>query len=212
MLYGCTYSESFLTGGKKSRFLMATVRMCSEINRILHDMIPYPQNWDCLPNKLALKISEKPAIKANKRWLNDEQVKYLEMVDDLKTNAKIEGEFNYGSYYKALGPFVRKHSTGNCGEYCSVACNLMIKRGTDSQRIRLVSGWLEGEDNNHICLAVDVASDADPSDPSSYGPDCVICDPWLDLVATPAEYFACLREIECPFVPSGLRSLTETPA
>ena len=70
----------------------------------------------------------------------------------------------------------KKYSSGNCGEYGSLALNYLRKQGVDNAETYSI-----GEDD-HCFAVIGRAEGSNPSKPETWGPDAVVCDPWSDKV------------------------------
>jgi len=212
-MYGCTIPVGTPPQAGASRFLAVTLRTCFAINRDAHQKIRYPNNYQALPAALKTRIKVLLAEElggADRRWgwrMQSEQ-RFQSMVRGVQ-EAWVQGtDPTLLNYYRCLAPVVDQHQSGNCGEYVSLVVNMLLDRGVQESRIRLLKGSL-GRSNNHICVVVDAAPDADPADGATYGGRAVICDAWLDLVAAPVEFFRVLDVIECEFEPDTLNVLND---
>jgi hypothetical protein len=199
------------------------------INELTHQVIKFPSNFDDLPNVLRAQVwklkggGRQPNIplwaweskfvceNINKKT----SANYDNMTENFVNVATAEAlddyhdENNFGTYYRAIGPGIEQYKEGRCGEYSALAVNKLLESGTDYFNIKCLGGSL-GRTNNHVCVVVGAEKDAVAGDPTSFGNFAVICDPWLDLVAYPTEYFHWLGKIDCEFTPNRLTGLYET--
>lgn len=69
---------------------------------------------------------------------------------------------------------IAKYRIGNCGQFARVGLQYAIDRAT-SQRVEMF--YVTGGD--HVFLVIGRKKDSDPNDTQTWGPDAVICDPWV---------------------------------
>ena len=209
MLYGATTEVPTLPDRPKSLQLLAALALCQDINRKVHDVIDFPQNWDCLPDKLATQISKLLMHAKRENFFKEAQKKYLGMSQGVQghyssvTKGMRKEEVQWNHYHRAVALSVHEHGAGNCGEYVALVVSHLVQAGMDPARIAQVSGELVGQGNNHTCIAINLALDAEPGLESTYGPNCVICDPWIDLVAQAGQYFLITQRLDMMFRPDS---------
>lgn len=216
MLYGATIDEYTVPEHQpKSLQLLAALAVCTEINSNVHLVIEYPQNIESLPDLLSSKICQKLRAQDRLDFLKEEERKYRAMSkgvqghysDLVETEALEKEDVLVKHYFHAVALSVREHRAGNCGEYSALVVTRLIEAGYPGDRIMQIKGSLGW--NNHVCIGLNVAPEVVAGDPASYGPNCVICDPWIDLVASASQYFAILEKIDMKFVPNSVSAVTE---
>lgn len=216
MLYGLDLQVPTDDRDRFSRYYSATLQLCMAANRDAHQHVKYPQNYQALPALLKARIkgslsSDLGGDHLRKAWRATAAQNYRQ-IGPRAAPPQVEGEpFNYHNYYRRIGPAVSELQSGNCGEYTALVVNMLLRRGVQEQRIRLLKGNL-GRNNNHICLVVDIAEAATPGDRDSFGTDAVVCDGWLDLVVGPSVYFRVLDQLQCDFEPNQLATLADLVA
>jgi hypothetical protein len=212
MLYGHSQAVGVPPGTRASRWLAVTLRSCFEVNRDAHRVLRYPQNYQSLPAVLKARIKDLLAVDlggADKRkgWRAEAKETYLQMSKSVAPSWVKGTDPTYLNYFRCVASVVGRHQSGNCAEYCALVVNMLVDRGVQEHRIRLLQGGL-GLWNNHICVVVDSAEGASPAEPATYGGGAVVCDGWLDLVAAAEEYFRVLDAINCGFKPTALVPLS----
>jgi hypothetical protein len=236
MLYGYPLAETInigpqtvtVPGVRAPRFnVYGLNRMLRRINNDAHYKIKFPNNLKDLPEVLMSRIfamlveeKRKKHQELEEEALERKIVKYIQnrlpkyhdkMTADARQATSHEvNPLTFATYYRLLGPVLARHQTGNCGEYSALVVNLAL-REIQQDRIRVLRGDL-GWGNNHVCVVIDAAANADPANYESYGGAALICDAWLDLVAAPTEYARVLRLINCDFEPHTFNSLNDVAA
>jgi hypothetical protein len=239
VLYGFyTRINSPKFGSKVNPDLGWNYLRCILVNLEAHKNIKYPSNFQNLPSALynivfaALlesaneqreqdqkkRMDEKKEYRWAERLQESSVRKFQEMskaagdrINDLaQMRAAQQKSITWKHYYRALAMVLGHHRVGHCGEYSALAVDhLITKQGVSYESVRLIAGTLNGGRDNHICVVVDAGLVKEVENPKSYSQTAIICDPWLDLVATPIEYFRVLEAIGCDFVPKNLRKLSD---
>ena len=111
--------------------------------------------------------------------------------------AKITVDSKYHDYMLVVGKVTLETGIGNCGDLVAAAYKWLLDNGYTKSLEVITANYMRKnayEWNNHAFLVMSRDRTGDPSDPSSYGNDCVICDPWLDVCAYQLTYFTLISK------------------
>lgn len=134
----------------------------------------HPDNNDCDLNMRRQLYSAVQAIRS-------------ECVRDINIISADKGREALKLFKKSI-ELCKKFSIGNCFEFSLMALEYVLHSSPDTYaEVYKIKG------GDHIFLVIGRSRDSDPADPSTWGADAIICDPWSNKIYAASRYLSELK-------------------